>query len=140
RWPALAAMQWSMRLRSTGVSGHLRLRLLAALRRWRRGTWRWREERSAIEDWLALIGRAARADAALAVEIAECARLIRGYGDTHRRGQMRYARLRDVVIEPALDAGGGADRVAVARTAALADIDDDAFQAALDRARRQAAA
>jgi indolepyruvate ferredoxin oxidoreductase beta subunit len=139
RCPALSRLQWSMHLRSTSVSGYLRLRLLAALRRWRRGTWRTREESRAIEDWLALIGRAAQTDPALAVEIAECAGLIRGYGDTHRRGLDRYAHLREAVIEPAIKAGGGADRVASARRAALADIDDDKFQAALDRARPQAA-
>ncbi len=131
RHPALGRWQWSMQLRSTSVGGHLRLRLLAGLRRWRRGTWRWREESRAIEDWLALAARAARADPALAVEIADCARLIRGYGDTHRRGQERYARIRQAVIEPALEAGHGAAAVAAARTAALADIDDTAFQATL---------
>jgi len=134
RRPALAARQWPMKLRSTGVGGHLRLRLLAGLRRWRRGTWRWREEQRAIEEWLVLIGRAAGTDAALAVEIADCARLIRGYGDTHRRGLDRYARIRDAVIGPALDAGLGAEAVAAARRAALSDIDEATFQAALDGA------
>ena len=40
------------------------------------------EEQRAIEAWLALIVEAARLSGELALEIAECARLIKGYGDT----------------------------------------------------------
>ena len=61
----------------------------------------------------------------LAREIAECARLIKGYGDTHKRGLGNYRRITDEVIAPAL-AGrmtprAAADAVANARVAALAD-------------------
>ena len=51
-----------------------------------------------------------RLSAELAREIAECARLIKGYGDTHKRGSDNYRRIAAEVIEPAL-----AGRMAAAR-------------------------
>ena len=47
-------------------------------------------------------------------EIAECARLIKGYGDTHARGTANYARIFAAVIQPAL---ARPDQPAAARAA-----------------------
>ncbi len=46
-----------------------------------------REEQTAIERWLAAIGTAARDDWQLALEIALCGRLVKGYGATSERGK-----------------------------------------------------
>ena len=66
-------------------------------------------------------------DPGLAQEIAACARLVRGYGDTHRRGVEHFARIRAALIAPALDgrmaSSHAADAIASARVAALADPD-----------------
>ena len=43
-----------------------------------------------IERWLGVVREAAARDVALAREIAECARLIKGYGETHRRGRTNF--------------------------------------------------
>ena len=115
----------SMHVRSTTVWGFARLRLLAGLRWWRPRTWRYIEEQAEIERWLAAIRAAAPLSVELAREIAECARLIKGYGDTHKRGTANYRRIADEVVTPAL-AGrmaprAAADAVANARVAALAD-------------------
>ena len=114
-----------MELNSSSVSGFLKLRLLAGMRRWRRSTWRFRREQEAIEAWLGMIENAAAIDAGLAAEIAECARLIKGYSDTHVRGTGNFARIEAALIRPALageiDAARTADNVAAARDAALAD-------------------
>ena len=114
-----------MQLRSTTVWGHIRLRILAALRRFRRASWRFAEEQQSIENWLATIAGAAALDTALAIEVAECARLIKGYGDTHRRGTQRFDLIAQTLIAPALnsetDPPIAATRIAEARTAALAD-------------------
>ena len=69
--------------------------------------------------------RSAAQSAELALEIAECARLIKGYGDTHKRGTDNYRLIETHVIRPAL-AGHiplrqAADAIATARTAALVD-------------------
>src|SRR5882724_4998104 len=45
-------------------------------------------------------------DAALALEIAETARLLKGYSDTARRGQRNFATIIDRLVRPALGNGG----------------------------------
>ena len=116
---------WSMRVNTTSVFGFLRLWTLSKLRWWRPRSLRFRDEQAQIERWLDAIARAVALSPALALEIAECARLIKGYGDTHRRGSANYAAIERAVIEPALSgalpAPLAADAVASARVAALAD-------------------
>jgi indolepyruvate ferredoxin oxidoreductase beta subunit len=118
-------MHWSMEVRSTSISGYLRFWLLSKLRRWRPRSHRFQEEQRAIETWLALITQAADISVELALEVAECARLIKGYGDTHRRGNANYADIAARVIRPAvsgrLPAARAVDAVASARAAALFD-------------------
>ncbi len=121
----LGKLYFSMHVRTTTVLGFARLRLLAGLRWWRPHTFRYVEEQAEIEHWLAQIRSAAPLGIDLAREIAECARLIKGYGDTYKRGLGNYRRITDEVIAPAL-AGklaprAAADAVANARVAALAD-------------------
>lgn len=137
RWPALGRIRPGLYLRTTTLWGYGRLRLLSGLRRWRRGLGRYRLEQVAIEAWLDLVVRAAARDEALAHEVAECARLIKGYGDTHERGASSYARIEAALIQPALqpdvDAGAIARAIAAAREAALADPTGVALEASLRR-------
>jgi len=110
-------------VKTTSVLGFLTLRALAALRRFRRTTSRYREEQQLIERWLEAIASAAARDLGLALEIALCGRLIKGYGDTHRRGKGNFTRILDTIV------GGGsfasdaarASAIRAAREAALAD-------------------
>lgn len=114
-----------MELNSSSVTGFLKLKTLAGMRRWRRRTWRFRREQESIEAWLGLVTQAQTLSAALAVEVAECARLIKGYSDTHVRGTGNFGRINAALIGPALageiDAASAADNIAAARDAALAD-------------------
>jgi indolepyruvate ferredoxin oxidoreductase beta subunit len=71
---------------TSGLTWFLILRMLAGLRSWRRGTLRYREEQERIEAWLALVRGAARADKPIALELVQCQRLVKGYGDTFARG------------------------------------------------------
>jgi indolepyruvate ferredoxin oxidoreductase beta subunit len=113
----------ALRVRSDTVAGFLRLFLLAWLRAWRPRSLRFAEEQGAIEAWLGrIIAAATRGEHALALEIAACARLLKGYGETHRRGRQGFA----MVMSQAVDTAGPGDpaaagRVARAREAALAD-------------------
>jgi indolepyruvate ferredoxin oxidoreductase beta subunit len=121
----MGKVYFSMHVRTTTILGFARLRLLAGLRWWRPHTHRYADEQAEIERWLMQIRAAAPLSVDLAREIAECARLIKGYGDTHKRGLGNYRRITDEVIVPAL-AGklaprAAADAVANARVAALAD-------------------
>jgi indolepyruvate ferredoxin oxidoreductase beta subunit len=81
------------RIRTNTVAGFLFLHALGGLRRWRRGTLRFREENARIEDWLARIERLAPAHYDLAVELARAQRLIKGYGETHERGWRNFSAL-----------------------------------------------
>ncbi len=49
----------------------------------------------------------AGARSGFAREVAECAQLIKGYSDTHRRGQGNFLKLMDTVVDPALAAPNG---------------------------------
>jgi indolepyruvate ferredoxin oxidoreductase beta subunit len=127
----LARLHFGMEVNSASISGFLRFWLLAKLKRFRPGTYRYQEEQRAIEAWLGLIIEAARMSAELALEVAECARLIKGYGDTWKRGTANYRLIEARVIDPAL-AGDiplrqAVDAVASARTAALVDPDGESL-------------
>lgn len=122
---------WSKRLhvgmtvQSNRIGGYLKLRLLAGLRSWRPRSFHYAEEQARIEDWLELVTRSAKKDIALAREIVDCARLIKGYGDTFKRGVGNFDLIRQRVILPALNGripvAQATDAVIQARTAALAD-------------------
>ncbi len=118
-------LHWGMEIKTHSVTGYLRLLILAKLRRFRPASYRYQQEQAATEAWLGLVAQAAAKSAPLALEVVECAGLIKGYGETWKRGTMNYAAIEDRVIRPVL-AGSiplarGIDAVASARAAALAD-------------------
>jgi indolepyruvate ferredoxin oxidoreductase beta subunit len=113
-----------MHVTTTNFNGFLRLWLLARLRRWRRRGYRFAEEQALIERWLDAISSAQAVDAGFAREIVLCARLLKGYSDTHRRGHANFTAILTSIVEPALAARrDGAAAVKRAREAALADPD-----------------
>ena len=106
------------------------LRLLAGLRWWRPHSLRYREEQHLIERWLAAVARAAGRDLALACEIAECAQVVKGYGDTHRRGVENFELIEHTWFG---SDDARADEVRKAREAALSDPDGTALQSVIAR-------
>lgn len=118
RW--LTRFTGGRQIATSSISGFLQLYCLAGLRRWRRKTLRYSQEQSCIAQWLHLIGQVASRNYALAVEIADCQQLVKGYGETHERGTANFK-----VILADVQAGHGgaaaADRVRTLRVAALAD-------------------
>jgi indolepyruvate ferredoxin oxidoreductase beta subunit len=124
-------VHWGMEVNTASVSGFGRFWLLAKLRGWRPKSYRYQEEQRAIEAWLHLIDEAARLSGDLALEVAECARLIKGYGDTLKRGTANYRLIESRIVCPLL-AGAiplrqAVDAVASARAAALADPEGEAL-------------
>jgi indolepyruvate ferredoxin oxidoreductase, beta subunit len=91
-----------LKVTTTRLSGFLRLKGLAALKGWRPRTHKYHEEQAWIEQWLALVERTCAADHHAGRELAEAARLVRGYGDTYKRGLANYARIVREIVEPAL--------------------------------------
>jgi indolepyruvate ferredoxin oxidoreductase beta subunit len=114
---------FGMHIATSSVWGFALLRFLAALRRWRPHSARYAHEQALIENWLSAIGVALVQDRALALEIALSARLIKGYGDTHERGQASFDRVLAVAADVSIAAAGRAAAVRAAREAALADPD-----------------
>ena len=125
QWPRLMRWRRGMHIKSTSLFGYLQLRLLAKWRRGRRLTWRYAHEQLAIDEWLLMVQQAALLNATLATEVAECARLLKGYGETYKRGIGNYQIIVTRLIRPALAPSRpvleDAALIAQARTAALAD-------------------
>jgi indolepyruvate ferredoxin oxidoreductase beta subunit len=84
RWPH-GRPTLGQHVKSTTVSGYLRLWLLARLRRIRPVSHRAHEEHARIDRWLAAVRESAPLDATLACEVARFAQLVKGYGDVRRR-------------------------------------------------------
>jgi indolepyruvate ferredoxin oxidoreductase beta subunit len=118
---------------TTSIGGFLLLRGIASLRRFRRTTLRYVEEQQRIEAWLARIAALAGQDPALALAVARCQRLVKGYGDTHERGWRNFQRLMQEVdrLNGKPDA---AARLTAACDAALADDSGQALAKILEAA------
>ena len=78
---------------TSSLRGFLLLYLLAGMKRWRRASLRYGVENARIEQWLGRIEAAAKFNPQLALEIAQCQRLVKGYGDTHERGWRNFETL-----------------------------------------------
>lgn len=113
-------------VRTTTLSGFLLLRTVAALKRWRRASWRFRQENARIESWLAAIERLAPTRYALAVELARSQRLIKGYGETYERGWSNFSSLTQQ-LERLAAHPDGAVLLSRLQEAALADEDGEAL-------------
>jgi len=118
------------RLRSDRILPFAALYLIGGLRGWRPKTLRHREEIDHLERWLAAALAPLPQDYGLAVELIRCRRLIKGYSDTHARGQSKF----DKVMAAAADLAGRADAgdwVRRLREAALQDEEGKALDGAL---------
>jgi len=116
---------------TSSVTGFLMLRALAVLRPLRRMSARYAEEQALIERWLSAI--AAAPEAELALEIALCGRLIKGYGETNRRAKASFLRIFDTLVESGAlpDPKTRAAAVRAAREGALADPEGCGLEATL---------
>jgi indolepyruvate ferredoxin oxidoreductase beta subunit len=131
----LDAYNVGMHLKTSGVFGYVLVRSLAWLKPWRPHSYRYHEEQKLIEHWLTRVRETAARSIPLALEVAECARLIKGYGDTHRRGKANFLAILDALVEnPATaDPAEQARAIRKARDAALADPEGKALGGALGK-------
>ncbi|MEW6689151.1 MAG: DUF6537 domain-containing protein, partial [Pseudomonadota bacterium] len=131
----LDAYNVGMHIKTSSVLGFLLVRALAWLKPWRPHSYRYKEEQRLIERWLGLVRDAAKRSVPLALEIAACAGLLKGYGETHRRGKANFLAILDALVEnPATpDAAEQAKAIRKAREAALADPEGKALGGALGR-------
>lgn len=108
-------------VQTTSLSGFLLLYVLASMRGLRRKSFRFAREQKLIRQWLAELPRLASQNYQLAVEVAECPRLIKGYGDTHARGMHNYT----TVLTAVERVRGQADAAAIVRRLREAALRDE---------------
>lgn len=128
---------FGMEVTTTSIIGFLKVWFLAKLKWWRPHSYRWQVENATIEDWLELVESADALNAGFAMEVAELARLIKGYGSTHRRGVRNYSRIVEELVRPILTSGtvpgDGIERVREARDAATTDPDGETLDNVLSK-------
>lgn len=107
-------------VRTTTIFGFLQLYAVAALKPWRRKSLRYAAEQAELERWLASVAAVAARNYDLAVELAECRNLVKGYGDTHARGRASFERIM-ALIEQIAARPQPAITLSELRKAALAD-------------------
>ena len=136
RWPA-ERPTLGQHVRTTTVAGFLRVWLLGRFRVLRPRSLRAEREWALIERWRAAVLAAAALDTELAVEVAETAGVVRGYGEVRRRLAGAFVRLLDEVVTPTMardrDAGAGfaRSRGIVAEARRLLLIDEKGIEAAV---------
>lgn len=101
------------------IGGFVFMSMLAKLRRWRRGTYRFGEQQEHIETWLAAVRKLLPDDYDAAVAVAESIEIVRGYGETYERGLSRYRATLDAAQR--VDPSRRAQVVRNLHSAALAD-------------------
>jgi indolepyruvate ferredoxin oxidoreductase beta subunit len=116
-------------VKTTSVGGFLLLYTLAKLKRLRRRSLRFTAEQAALAKWLDLVAPTARADYPLAVQVARMRNLVKGYGDTHARGQAKFDRLAALIPR----VRGRSDAAAILEALIKAALADEGGQA-LDKA------
>ncbi len=81
------------RVTTTSLGGFLVLYVVARMGRFRRRSLRFENEMKNIDAWLTAVTEAAPRNYSLAVEVAGCQRLVKGYGATHERGMRNFETL-----------------------------------------------
>ncbi|MEZ5820968.1 MAG: DUF6537 domain-containing protein [Xanthobacteraceae bacterium] len=110
-----------------------RLKIEAALKRWRRYSIRYSRERNWVERWLHMVDRALAKQPAAARAVVDTATMVQGYGDAYRHGLADWHAIIDELAKPTfegtLQLPDLAGAIAEARSAAM----PDPRQAALKR-------
>jgi hypothetical protein len=139
--PVLDVLEWlrwthrpvAVRFSVKSRWGIRRLKIEAALRRWRLFSVRYASERAWVERWLHMIDRSLTKQPKAASAIVQTATMVQGYGDAYRQGLADWHAIIDGLAKPTFDGvlplADLAGAVAEARAAAL----PDPRQAALKR-------
>ncbi len=148
--PVLGALEWmdwthksiSISFSAKSRWGIRRLRIEASLRRWRRFSVRYANERAWVERWLHMIGRSLVKQPKAANEIVQTADMIQGYGDVYRQGLADWHAIIDGLVKPTFDGvlplADLAAAIAEARAAALPDPRQVALKRAIAEIRARA--
>ena len=117
------------RMRTDSLLAFVMLHAVGGLKGWRRRTLRHAQEVAHLDQWLdTAFAALPRYD--LAVELIRCRRLIKGYSDTHVRGQSKFDRVL-AATAGIKDRSDAADWCRRLREAALADEEGKALDGAI---------
>ena len=119
-----------MSLNTGSIGRYLLLYTLARLKPIRPRSLRFNLEQERIDLWLAKINKLAAINYDLACEIAECANVIKGYGDTHRNGWRNFTEIMNAV-DRISNKSDAAVTIKQLRNAALSDEDGNKLRALL---------
>lgn len=122
------------RMRTDRLLPFMMLYVLGGMKGWRRRTLRHAQEMEHIERWLGRAMEEVSRDYDLAVEILRCQRLVKGYSDTHARGQSKFGRVM-AGIDLLVGREDAADWARRLREAALLDENGKALDGALKTVR-----
>jgi hypothetical protein len=123
----------SIRFSTAGRWQIRRLKIEAALRRWRLFSVRYAKERVWVERWLHMIDRSLTKQPAATSAIVQTATMIQGYGDVYRQGFADWHAIIDGLVKPTFDGALPLADVAAAIAEARAATVPDSRQAALKR-------
>lgn len=101
------------RVHSSGIFGFTQLWCVAALRPWRRRLLRHQQECAHREAWFTSALAMAASNYALACEMLRARKLVKGYSDTHSRGQSKFERVMSAapILARREDGGDWMDRL-----------------------------
>jgi hypothetical protein len=123
----------SIRFSAGGWWGIRRLKLEAALRRWRLFSVRYAKERVWVERWLHMISRSLDKQPKAAPAVVQTATMIEGYGDAYRQGVADWHAIIDGLVKPTFDGALPLSDLAAAVAEARAAATRDPRQVALKR-------
>jgi hypothetical protein len=139
--PLLDALEWigrthqpvAISFSTTNRFGIARLKIEAALRRWRLFSVRYSGERLWVERWLHMISRALEKQPKAVATLVATATMIQGYGDAYRQGLADWHAIIDGLVKPTFDGMLPLTDLAAAVTEARHAATSDPRQAALKR-------
>ena len=132
-WVGWAHQQVSIRFSTRSRWGIRRLKIEAALRRWRRFSVRYAKERAWVERWLHMIDRSLTKQPRAAFAIVQTATMVQGYGDAYRQGLADWHAIIDGLAKPTFDGVLPLPDLAAAVAEARAAVTPDPRQAVLKR-------
>ena len=132
----------SIRFSTASRWGIRRLKIEAALRRWRLFSVRYASERTWVERWLHMIDRSLTKQPAATAAIVQTATMIGGHGDAYRQGLADWHLMIDSLVKPTFDGvlvlPDIAGALAEARAAALPDPRQAALRRTIEAIRARA--
>jgi hypothetical protein len=139
--PVLDVLEWvdwthapvSIRFSAANRWGIRRLKIEAALKRWRLFSVRYAKERVWVERWLHMIDRSLTRQPQATPAIIQTATMIEGYGSLYRHGLADWHAIIDGLVKPTFDGALPLSDLAGAVAEARAAVMPDARQIALKR-------